>query len=47
MTKQDYEIETYVQTLHNGEKRIVVSLFQTTKTKVKEYFIKIKPEEFY
>ena len=44
---ENYKIETYIQTLNNGKKRIVVELFKTTKVKVKSFFIPIKPEEFY
>lgn len=43
---EDYKVETYIQTLHGGKRRIVVDLFKTTKTKVKSYYIDIKPEEF-
>jgi len=43
----EYKIETYIQTLLGGEKRIMVELFKTTKIKVKSYTIPIKPEEFY
>lgn len=45
--KEEYEIETYIQTLLGGDRRIVVNLFKTTKVKVKSYYIPIKPEEFY
>lgn len=43
----DYKVETYIQTLHGGEQRIMVELFEVTKKKVKSYTIPIKPEEFY
>lgn len=45
--EENYKVETYIQTFHDGKKRIVVDLFKTTKVKVKSFYINIKPEEFY
>ena len=44
---EDYKVETYIQTLHGGDKRIVVNLFKTTKRLVKRFYLDIKPEEFF
>lgn len=44
---EEYEVETYIQTLHGGDKRIVVNLFKTTKKLVKRFYLNIKPEEFF
>ena len=44
---EEYNHETYIQTLHGGEKRLVINLYKTTKVKIKSYYIDIKPEEFY
>ncbi len=43
---KDYKVETFIQTLHSGQKRVVVSLFETTKKLVKRYYIDIKEDEF-
>lgn len=45
--KEKYKIETYVQTMLSGDQRIVVQLFEVTRKLVKQFFIPIKPEEFY
>ena len=44
---EDFKVETYIQTLLSGKKRIVVNLFKTTKKLVKSFYLVIKEEEFY
>lgn len=43
---EDYKIETYIQTLQSGKKRIVIALCEIKKKLVNQYYIDINPEDF-